>query len=57
MNSRRVLLVLLTVFPVVASQEASAAKRKEVPMAPLPAKIVAAKKVFLANGGGSDLAL
>jgi hypothetical protein len=53
MNSRR---VLLAVFPVIFSREAPAAKRKDVPMAPLPSKIVAAKKVFLANGGGNDLA-
>jgi hypothetical protein len=30
--------------------------RKDVPTAPLPAVIVQAKKVFLSNGGGSDLA-
>jgi 5-formyltetrahydrofolate cyclo-ligase len=30
--------------------------RKDVPIAPLPAVIVNAQKVFLTNGGGSDLA-
>jgi hypothetical protein len=30
--------------------------RKDVPAAPIPAVIVNAKKVFLNNGGGSDLA-
>jgi len=30
--------------------------RKDVPPAPLPAIVVNAKKVFLSNGGGSDLA-
>jgi len=30
--------------------------RKDVPPAPLPSVIVNAKKVFLTNGGGSDLA-
>jgi hypothetical protein len=30
--------------------------RKNVPLAPLPAKVITAKKVFLSNGGGSDLA-
>ena len=34
----------------------SAGRKKEVPVAPLPAVIVNAKKVFLANGGGSNLA-
>lgn len=31
-------------------------RRNEVPPAPLPSSIVNAKRVFLANGGGSDLA-
>jgi hypothetical protein len=30
--------------------------KKKVPLAPLPACIAAAKKVFLSNGGGSNLA-
>jgi hypothetical protein len=30
--------------------------RKDIPAAPLPASIVNAQKVFLSNGGGSDLA-
>lgn len=30
--------------------------RKDVPLAPLPSAITNAKKVFLTNGGGSDLA-
>ena len=39
------------------SAEAIAAKsRKDVPLAPLPAKILTSKKVFVANGGGNDLA-
>jgi hypothetical protein len=33
-----------------------AQRRKDVPAAPLPAIIVDAKKIFLSNGGGSDLA-
>jgi hypothetical protein len=33
-----------------------AKNRKDVPAAPLPSVIVNAKTVFLANGGGSDLA-
>ena len=31
-------------------------KKKVVPVAPLPAVIVNAKKIFLSNGGGSNLA-
>src|SRR5271167_652176 len=31
-------------------------RRKDIPPAPLPAVIVNAKKVFLTNGGGSNLA-
>ena len=31
-------------------------RRKDVPPAPLPSAVVNAKKVFLTNGGGSDLA-
>jgi hypothetical protein len=30
--------------------------RKDVPVAPLPAVIASAKKIFLSNGGGSNLA-
>ncbi len=40
-----------------ASMYAVAGKtRKDIPPAPLPSVIVNAKKVFLTNGGGSDLA-
>src|ERR1700722_2231405 len=31
-------------------------KKKDVPVAPVPAVIVNAKKIFLSNGGGSNLA-
>ena len=31
-------------------------KKKDVPVAPLPAVIVNANKIFLSNGGGSNLA-
>jgi hypothetical protein len=31
-------------------------KRRDVPVAPLPAAIVNAKKIFLSNGGGNNLA-
>ena len=45
-----VLCLILLVQGVVAKS------RKDVPAAPLPSIIVNAKKVFLTNGGGSDLA-
>lgn len=42
---------------VLVSLNASAAKnRKDVPPAPLPAIVADAKKIFLSNGGGSNLA-
>jgi hypothetical protein len=42
---------------VLVSLNASAAKnRKDVPPAPLPAVVTNAKKIFLSNGGGSNLA-
>jgi hypothetical protein len=33
-----------------------AKKRKDIPPAPLPGVVINAKKIFLANGGGSNLA-
>lgn len=41
---------------LVSVQAVQAKRRKDVPPAPLPSAIVNAKKVFLTNGGGSDLA-
>ena len=50
--------VLLVVGSILLSSSPAGAedKKKEVPVAPLPAVIVNAKKVFLSNGGGSYLA-
>src|ERR1700720_3105872 len=50
--------VLLVVCKVLLSPSLVGAKdkKKDVPIAPLPAVIVNAKKVFLSNGGGSNLA-
>jgi hypothetical protein len=57
MIATRVLVVLLVTYLIGLPEQALAAKsRKDVPLAPLPAKVLVAKKVFLANGGGSDLA-
>src|SRR5258708_27680976 len=57
MRAIRLLAVLLsTCATILPLQGLSARSRKDVPMAPLPAKVLAAKKVCLINGGGSDLA-
>jgi hypothetical protein len=47
-------LVFLFIF--VSAFAIAGKNRKDVPPAPLPAVIVNARKVFLTNGGGSDLA-
>jgi hypothetical protein len=54
----RSLAVLLVVGSILLSPGLAGAKDKEkdVTVAPLPAVIVNAKKVFLSNGGGSNLA-
>jgi len=41
---------------LIVAQTAVAKNKKDVPLAPLPSQILAAKKVFLSNGGGNDLA-
>jgi hypothetical protein len=41
---------------VLLPAAAQAKRRKDVPIAPLPSIIVNAQKVFLTNGGGSNLA-
>ena len=41
---------------LLSSQPAPGKDKKKVPTAPLPAVIVNAKKIFLSNGGGSNLA-
>jgi hypothetical protein len=50
----RKLVAFLCVFIAVSAYAAK--NRKEVPPAPLPAVVVNAKKIFLTNGGGSNLA-
>jgi hypothetical protein len=50
-------LTALAFLCIFVSAFAIAGKnRKDIPPAPLPAVIVNARKVFLTNGGGSDLA-
>jgi len=57
MNKVRLFVIFLAVCPAILPQHAFAAKsRKDVPLAPVPSKILTAKKVFVANGGGNDLA-
>lgn len=51
---RRRTTVLLCLFTALTL--APAKTRKDIPTAPLPAVIVNATKVFLVNGGGSNLA-
>src|SRR3989442_14378926 len=51
--SLAVAIALSAIFTAYASE---AKDKKKVPAAPLPAVIVNAKKIFLSNGGGSNLA-
>jgi len=51
---RKIALVVICLFFCVFGM--AARHRKDIPPAPLPAIIVNAKKIFLTNGGGSDLA-
>ena len=55
-TSARMMLVVLSFVLCLAPSVAIAQKKpdKDVPMAPLPIQIRMAKKVFIANGGGSD---
>jgi hypothetical protein len=55
-TTRACSLLLILCLAILPQHALPAKSRKDVPLAPLPAKIMAAKKVFLANGGGSDLA-
>jgi len=54
----RHIVVTLTIGAILLSPGVAGAndKKKDVPIAPLPAVIVNAKKIFLSNGGGSNLA-
>ena len=46
--------LFLSVF--LTPHATNAKDKKNIPVAPLPAVVVNAKKVFLSNGGGSNLA-
>ena len=52
MRKIEVAFLCLLLYP----HPASAKDKHKVPMAPLPAAIAKAKKIFLSNGGGSNLA-
>lgn len=51
---RKTVLVVACLFICVCTL--AGRSRKDIPPAPLPAIIVNAKKIFLTNGGGSELA-
>jgi hypothetical protein len=46
-------LTAILLSPVLAGADN---RKKDVPVAPLPAAIIGARKIFLSNGGGSNLA-
>ena len=52
----RGLVLALSLFASLSSVAGGQRTRKDIPAAPLPGAIVSAQKVFLSNGGGSDLA-
>ena len=53
---RLIVLIVATISVAMPQQVPIAQSRKDIPFAPLPAKLQTAKKVFLINGGGNDLA-
>jgi len=48
--------VAVALFLFMSVYAVAGKSRKDIPPAPLPSVVVNAKKVFLTNGGGSDLA-
>ncbi|MGD0697917.1 MAG: hypothetical protein ABSB82_24130 [Terriglobia bacterium] len=54
----RTLAISLALSAILSSPGLAGAKgrRKDVPVAPLPSAIVNARKIFVSNGGGSNLA-
>jgi hypothetical protein len=53
---RRCGVMAMLLVTVLCAHTAATKSRKDVPLAPLPAKVLSARKVFLVNGGGNDLA-
>ena len=54
--STRTRLALVIALSTILCPSPSHPKTKKVPVAPLPVVVVNAKKIFLSNGGGSNLA-
>ncbi len=52
----RIVLAVVCLLALTPQLAAGQRSRKDIPAAPLPSAIVKAQKVFLSNGGGSDLA-
>ena len=51
---RAAVLTFALAMPLLPGPIASALQKKTTPPAPIPAQILAAKKVFIANGGGDE---
>jgi len=51
---RAAVLIFGLAMPLLSGPIASAQQKKSAPPAPIPAQILAAKKVFIANGGGDE---
>lgn len=54
MQIRRTTVLVISL--ALTSQLATPRNRKDVPIAPLPTAVSTAKRIFLSNGGGSNLA-
>jgi hypothetical protein len=52
----RKLRIAVCIYAFLWSHPAGAKSKKNVPVAPLPAAVVNAKRIVLSNGGGSNLA-
>jgi hypothetical protein len=52
LSTLSLLLIMLLLAPLLALAKG----RKDVPVAPLPSVVISAKRIFLSNGGGSNLA-
>ena len=52
LSTLSLLLIMLLLAPQVALDKG----RKDVPVAPLPSVVISAKRIFLSNGGGCNLA-
>jgi hypothetical protein len=56
MNTSRLLVFLAVSAAVTIQPVLNAKSRSDIPLAPLPGRIASARNIFLANGGGDDLA-